>query len=75
MPATLKLDIDQIIDLVKQMSSEEKFKLSEILRKEGVYEEFRKFRKEMKDIPVSYEEITKEVETVREKNYNSKFDR
>lgn len=53
MPATLKLDIDQIIDLVKQMSSEEKFKLSEILRKEGVYEEFRKFRKEMKDIPIN----------------------
>ena len=56
---------------MEQLSLEEKEELARYLDDKTLLVEFRRFREEMKDIPLTEEEITQEVEEVREARYRS----
>jgi len=69
MPATLKMDLNQVKGLISQFSSKEKEDLARYLDSLTLKKRFKKLISEKKDIPVSFEEITKEVEKVRAARY------
>ncbi len=66
MPATMNLDLEQIKSLITQFSTEEKIELSKYLDKLTLKNRFEKFFKSLNEIPISFDDITKEVESVRE---------
>ena len=69
MPATLKLDISQIKELIQQLDIEEKKDLSKYLDKLTLKTRLKDFINSKRDIPLTIEEITDEVEKEREKRY------
>lgn len=69
MPATIKMDIEQVKGLISQFSSKEKEDLARYLDSLTVKKRFKKLLSAKKDIPISFEEITKEVEKVRAARY------
>ena len=69
MPATIKMDIEQVKGLISQFSTKEKEDLARYLDSLTLKKRFKKLLSAKKDIPVSYEEITKEVEKVRATRY------
>lgn len=69
MPATLKMDLNQVKGLISQFSIKEKEDLARYLDSLTLKKRFKKVISEKKDIPVSYEEITREVEKVRAARY------
>ena len=62
-------NIEQVKSLILQFSSEEKIELSKYLDKLTLKSRFEKFFKSLKEIPISFEEITSEVEAVREEKH------
>ena len=74
MPATINFDLEQIKSLILQFSPEEKIELSKYMDKLTLKNRFEKFFDSLKDLPLSFEDITSEVEAVREKHhqYHSK---
>lgn len=74
MPATINFDIEQVKSIILQFSSEEKIELAKFLDKLTLKNRFEKFFSSLKEIPVSFEDITGEVEAVREEQhkYHSK---
>jgi hypothetical protein len=66
MSVSLNLDYEQLKTLVDQLSRGEKEQLAEYLDEQTLYQRFRKVRDSLRDIPVTIEEITEEVEAVRE---------
>ncbi|MBI4650342.1 hypothetical protein HY745_03460 [Candidatus Desantisbacteria bacterium] len=69
MGATLELDIKQVKKLINQFGNSEKEELSKYLDKITLKTRFEKFLLKKKNIPISYEKITEEVEKVRGKRY------
>ena len=69
MPATLKLDISQIKELIQQLNIEEKKDLSKYLDKLTLKTRLKDFINSKRDIPLTIEEITAEVEKEREERY------
>jgi hypothetical protein len=69
MPATIKMDIEQVKGLISQFSIKEKEDLARYLDSLTLKNRFKKLLLAKKDVPVSYEEITKEVEKVRAARY------
>jgi hypothetical protein len=69
MPATLKLDISQIKELIQQLDIEEKKDLSKYLDKLTLKTRLKDFINSKRDIPLTIEEITAEVEKEREERY------
>jgi len=69
MPATIKMDIEQVKGLISQFSIKEKEVLAQYLDSLTLKKRFKRLLSAKKDIPVSYEEITKEVEKVRAARY------
>jgi hypothetical protein len=65
----LDLDFNQIKQLVDQLGSEERKTLTEYLEKKELASEIREFRKRNRNIPITLEEITEEVETVRKERF------
>ena len=66
---TIKLDYTQVKELVDQLNKEDTMKLAEYLDEKTVKERFSTFLERKKDIPISFEEITEEVEAVRKERY------
>jgi hypothetical protein len=69
MPATLKVDISQIKELIQQLDIEEKKDLSKYLDKLTLKTRLKDFINSKRDVPLTIEEITAEVEKVREERY------
>jgi len=69
MPATIKMDVDQVKSLISQFSNKEKEDLARYLDGLTLKKRFKKLLSSKKDISISYEEITKEVEKVRTARY------
>jgi hypothetical protein len=69
MPAKIKMDIEQVKGLISQFSLKEKEDLARYLDSLTLKKRFKKLLSAKKDIPISYEEITKEVEKVRAARY------
>jgi hypothetical protein len=71
MSVSLNLDYEQLKTLVDQLSRGEKEQLAEYLDEQTLYQRFRKVRDSLRDIPVTIEEITEEVEAVREEMHRA----
>ena len=69
MPATIKMDVDQVKSLISQFSLKEKEDLARFLDDLTLRSRFRKILFSKKNVPISYEEITEEVEKVRAARY------
>lgn len=69
MPATIKMDIEQVKGLISQFSIKEKEDLARYLDSLTLKKRFKRLLSAKKDIPISYEDITKEVEKVRAARY------
>ena len=69
MPATIKMDIEQVKGLISQFTIREKQDLARYLDSLTLKKRFKKLLSGKKEVPVSYEEITKEVEKVRAARY------
>lgn len=69
MPATIKMDVDQVKGLISQFSIKEKEDLARYLDGLKLKKRFKRLIAAKKDIPISYDAITKEVENVRAARY------
>ena len=69
MPGNIKLSKDQLKDIIKQLNEEEKLDLARYLDELTLEKRWKDFLFRKKNIPISYEEVTKEVEKVRSKRY------
>ena len=69
MPATIKMDIEQIKGLISQFSIKEKEDLARYLDSLTLKKRFKKLLSAKKSIPISYDDITKEVDKVRAARY------
>jgi len=69
MPATIKMGIEQVKGLISQFSVREKEDLARYLDSLTLKNRFKKLLSAKKDIPISCEEIAKEVEKVRAARY------
>ena len=69
MTATIKMDVNQVKGLISQFSVKEKEDLARYLDSLTLKKRFKRLLSAKKDIPISYEEITKEVEKVRAARY------
>ncbi len=67
--ASINFDIEQINSLILQLSSEEKIELAKYIDKLTLKNRFQNFFDSISDIPISFDDITKEVENVREERY------
>ena len=66
---TIKLNYTQVKELVDQLDKEDTIKLAEYLDEKTVKERFSAFLERKKGIPISFKEITEEVEIVRKERY------
>jgi len=69
MTATIKMDVNQVKGLISQFSVKEKEDLARYLDSLTLKKRFKRLLSAKKDIPISYDEITKEVEKVRAARY------
>lgn len=72
MPASMDLDLDQVKSLILQLNIEEKIELSEYLDKLTLKNRFERFFNSFKEIPLTFNDITSEVETVRKERHKYK---
>lgn len=72
MSATLSVDFSQLKSLISQFDVNKKIELIEILEKETFPIRFKKYLSKMKTNDIDLDEITREVEIVREKRYNAR---
>ena len=71
MDATLSVNFLQVKLLISQFDIEKKIELIEILEKETFPIRFKNLLNKFKTDEISLEEITREIEIVREKRYNA----
>jgi len=69
MPATIKLNIDQVKELIDQFDEREREEIAKYLDRITLKDRYEKFLSSKKDVPLTYEEITEEVEKVRSQRY------
>jgi len=69
MPATIKLNIDQVKELIDQFDEREREEIAKYLDRITLKDRYEKFLSRKKDVPLTYEEITEEVEKVRSQRY------
>ena len=63
------MDVNQVKGLISQFSVKEKEDLARYLDSLTLKKRFKRLLSAKKDIPISYDEITKEVEKVRAAKY------
>jgi hypothetical protein len=63
------MDVNQVKGLISQFSVKEKEDLARYLDSLTLKKRFKRLLSAKKDIPISYDEITKEVEKVRAARY------
>ncbi|WP_324282251.1 hypothetical protein VKI21_18455 [Cyanobacterium aponinum UTEX 3222] len=66
---SLKLEFEQVLELVQQLSQEEKIKLSQALEKDTLNQKLTEFLEVFKNDEISLDIINEEVETVRAEIY------
>lgn len=66
---SLKLEFEQVLELVQQLSKEEKNKLSQVLEKDTLNHKLTEFLDVFKNDEISLEMINEEVEAVRAEIY------
>ncbi|MEA3358144.1 MAG: hypothetical protein U9R17_01870 [Thermodesulfobacteriota bacterium] len=71
MNATLSVDFSQLKSLITQFDVNKKIELIKILEKETFPIRFKEFLSRIKTDEIDLDEITREVEIVREKRYNA----
>ena len=71
MDATLSVNFLQVKSLITQFDVDKKIELIEILEKETFPIRFKNLLNKFKTNEISFEEITREVEIVREKRHNA----
>ena len=71
MNATLSVDFSQLKSLITQFDVNKKIELIKILEKETFPIRFEEFLSRIKTDEIDLNEITREVEIVREKRYNA----
>ncbi|MCK4278347.1 MAG: hypothetical protein KAW82_04070 [Desulfurellaceae bacterium] len=69
MPAAIKVGINQIKDLICQLSLEEKNEPAKYLDDLTLKKRFKDFINKRRNIPLTTEDISEEVEKEREKRY------
>jgi ribosomal protein L29 len=69
MSSTLALNIDQLKMLIGQCPIEEKVELIRFLEKETFEVRFRKLLQQLKSNKIELDEITSEVESIRQRRY------
>jgi hypothetical protein len=69
MSVTLALNVDQLKKLIEQCNLEEKIELIRYLEKETFESRFRRLLKNFKTDELTFEDITQEVENIRQKRY------
>lgn len=69
MSATINFDLDQIKSLVLQFSADEKIELAKYSDKLTLKNRFENIFKSFKEIPLSFNEISAEVDAVREEHF------
>jgi hypothetical protein len=72
MSVSLAIDFNQLKVLITQCGIEEKVELIRILEKDTFPLRFNQFLSKIRSDDLTLEEITAEVETVRQKRYNAK---
>jgi hypothetical protein len=72
MSVSLAIDFNQLKVLITQCGIEEKVALIRILEKDTFPLRFNQFLSKIRSDDLTLEEITAEVETVRQKRYNAK---
>ena len=70
-PSTV-LDFSQLKTIIAQCNLEEKLELLQFLEKDTFSVRFNKFLESVKTDELTLEEITQEVEAVRQANYNGR---
>lgn len=75
MAVSLNLDYEQLKALVDQLSPQEKARMEEDLRRELALVDFERMQQELKDAPITNEEIDAEVEAVRQQRYERRLQR
>ena len=68
----IKLDFNQLLLLIKQCDIKQKLVIVKELEKDTYKSRFKKLLSELKNNNITPDEVTKEVEIVREKRYNAK---
>lgn len=68
--ATLNIDFTQVQKLIEQLKSSEKEELFRYLSRQTLETRLKKFIDLKSSTPLSYDDITKEVEAVRSSRYN-----
>jgi len=72
MSATLSIDFSQLKSLISQFDVNKKIELIKILEEETFPIRIKEFLSRIKTDEIDLDEITREVEIVREKRYNAK---
>ena len=65
MTVQLDLELAQVKKLIDRLPKKEKMTLARYLDEQTLFEEMRQVQRELKDAPISMEEITAEVKAVR----------
>ena len=65
MTIQLDLELAQVKKLIDRLPKKEKMTLARYLDEQTLFEEMRQVQRELKDAPISMEEITAEVKAVR----------
>ena len=72
MPAMIKLEVQQVKEIIEQFSEEEKLELSLFLNRITIEKFWIQFTESKKDIPITEADILNEVEIVRYKEWENK---
>ncbi|MCK4662679.1 MAG: hypothetical protein KAT68_07430 [Bacteroidales bacterium] len=67
----IKLDKFQLINLISQLEISDKIELLDILRQSTFLTRFQNLLRELKTDDLTFDEITQEVDRVRQSRYNS----
>ncbi len=71
MKTALQLEVDQVLDLVRKLPTQEKIRLSKELEKEGIETKLSRLLETFRTKELSLKTINKEVGIVRQKIYES----
>ena len=72
MSVSMSIDMDQLKLLIRQCKLEEKVELFDLLEKETFAVRFRQFVDKIKADDLTLDEISAEVETVRQRRYDER---
>jgi hypothetical protein len=75
LPYQIQLDFTQIVQIVRQLSADDKIRLSKELEKEAISSKLTRLLKSFKTNDLSEDEIARECDIVREKLYQKSYEK